>query len=238
KWIRTMATKEHEDKSVYAIAFSDQHELFYARLNADGSVTQYQTTVDKDLEILNFTYTDQLLENNSFVVMIRAKGEERSTRYLGFAVGESTWKPVLSLEADDLTIEAPGKLLVTNPLGDGEQEIAYYVWKGDQFVYDGAKEKLEPPTDEEVESADDSSETSEPSDSSGNEDTPSSNDSAPPLAEDEYFLQEAASIHSGPGHDYEIMGKLEPGTVVKAIEEQDGWIKVAFDIGEYWIKLP
>ncbi|WP_167568604.1 SH3 domain-containing protein [Brevibacillus migulae] len=238
KWIRTMATKEKEDKEVYAIAFSDEHELFYARLNDDGSVTQYQTTLDKDLDVLNFTYTDQLLENNTFVVMIRAKGEKRSTRYLGFAVGESTWKPVLSMEADDLTIEAPGKLIVTNPLGDGEQEIAHYVWKDDQFVYDGAKEKLEPPADEEGEPANDPVESSEPSDSSGSEDTPPSNDSAPPLAENEYFLQEEALIRSGPGDDYEVMGKLEPGTVVKAIEKQDGWIKVAFDIGEYWIKLP
>ncbi len=228
QWVHSLTGKKNVEGSVYAVGLSEENQLFYAERKADGSITQFETAVEEGMEVRSFTLTDALLKPAVPVLMIEAKGKERAARYLGFAIGESAWEQVLSLEADRLQIEEPNRLVVENPVGDGEQAIAYYVWKDGKFVYDGMKEELMPSSEE----------TEESVSPLENDASPESTEPAPPLTEDEYFLQQETPIYTGPGEEYEVIGKLDAGTVVKAVEESDGWIKVAFDVGEYWIKRP
>ncbi|WP_042462560.1 hypothetical protein [Neobacillus dielmonensis] len=108
-----------------------------AAVAADGSVYFGKLTGEQDMTVSNGTLPSGTTVNkldlkNSFtgsdvpMIFVDAKSTTRKHRYMAYEVKGNTLDQILNVEADNLTAEPDGMLLVDNPVGQGEGELAYY----------------------------------------------------------------------------------------------------------------
>ncbi|AZK44999.1 hypothetical protein [Paenibacillus lentus] len=127
--------------NVYVAATDASNQLFFARMNSEGSVQTLSNRELTSLEPIRSMRIDPTLSTSSTpVVVVETESATRKTLYAAFEVLEDRIKPMFWIDADDLSIQAPDTLHVVNPHGQGEGETAIFVRYGDNFEFTGVKQ--------------------------------------------------------------------------------------------------
>ncbi|MNW35141.1 hypothetical protein D3C74_121310 [compost metagenome] len=128
---------------VYVAATDQNNGLFWGRMNEEESV---QILSNHDLtpqqQIRSIAIDPNLSTPSNPVIVIEAESEERNARYTVFEVRENSITLLYSMEADGLTVQPDGTLLVVNPVGEGEGQTAIFVRSGDNYQFAGIKQDI------------------------------------------------------------------------------------------------
>jgi hypothetical protein len=119
------ATNKWGADSVVA-AISNDNLIYFGKLTGEENMVVKEGSIENSLEINKITFHSNLSTSDNPVIFIDAKSESREHRYMAFEVRSESIVEILDVEADHLTVESNGVLLVDNPVGTGEGEQAYY----------------------------------------------------------------------------------------------------------------
>ncbi|MEH7250771.1 hypothetical protein V7111_01385 [Neobacillus niacini] len=121
-------------------AISNEGILYIGKLKGQEPMAISETKLVNAPVIEKLVFQNDLSENP--VILIEAKSQQRAHRYLAFEIRNNFIENILDIEANNLAIEAPGQLLLDNPVGKGEAEFAYYE-RGIDGVYRFSKIKVD-----------------------------------------------------------------------------------------------
>jgi hypothetical protein len=119
------ATNKYNADSVVA-AISNDGFLYFGKLNGEEEMAVTIGDIDSSLSINELSFRSNLSTSANPVILIDAKSNSRNHRYLAYEINGISLEEILDVEADALTIESDGVLLVDNPVGSNEGEQAYY----------------------------------------------------------------------------------------------------------------
>ena len=112
------------DSAVAAI--SKDGGIYFGKLSGEKAMVVTEGSIDGALAINKLVFQSSLSSSDTPVLYIDAKSSERKHHYLAYEVSEGSMVKILDVEADKLTVEGNYVLVVDNPVGQGEGEIAYF----------------------------------------------------------------------------------------------------------------
>ncbi|WP_413306972.1 hypothetical protein AA0X95_06780 [Bacillus sp. 1P10SD] len=107
-------------------AISKDGKIYFGRLKGEEPMVVTEGTVNASPVINKLSFQSSYSTSDNPVLFIDAKSSERKHHYLAYEVESSLIKPILDVEADNLTVEAKQVLLLDNPVGQGAGELAYF----------------------------------------------------------------------------------------------------------------
>lgn len=220
KTLRTVMTGEDRWRAeAYAIGWDEaERHLYAAALMPDDSSIYLDQALDIDGKTASFRLSDQLgTSTKSPAILIEAAGKERSFSYTGLYLDFSENKLVqqFQIEADGFTAESTDEIVIENPVGQGEHEIALFKLDRSGLVYEGKKADMQP-------------EGTPPPDVALPADDGNGASSGP----------QTFDVHTGPGEDYERIGQIPGNSAFQVMAELNGWYQIEFDGKEGWIHAP
>jgi hypothetical protein len=119
------ATNKWGADSVVA-SISNDNLLYFGKITGEENMVVKEGSIANSLEINEISFHSNLSTSDKPVIFIDAKSDSRNHRYMAFEVRSESIVEILDVEADHLTVESNGVLLVDNPVGTGEGAQAYY----------------------------------------------------------------------------------------------------------------
>lgn len=231
-----MTGVDHWGAQVYAIGWDETEGILYmAALEEDGAAVKLEQTLSLNRKSAIFSLSDTLGNEESPIITVEAAGKERTYAYLGLVpdLSRKMFVKRWELEADGWEAIQPDQILVKNPVGEGEHEIARFSLEKSGLVY---KEKW---ADYLVDTEDqDEQELQEQTDEQDNESTQAEegqqtdpNDEKPA----DIPALRTYDVYAGPGDTYAIIGQVvEAG--YRVIAKENGWQQIDFDGTQGWIR--
>lgn len=125
---------------IYVAAADADNRIYFGRMNDQDSVqvlNNSDLTIDHSIRSLSI---DQALSSRETpIIRVEAESYTRNTLYALFEVLEDRIELILWVEADGLETNADGSLLVDNPNGSGEGQLAIYERVGSYYEFTGVK---------------------------------------------------------------------------------------------------
>ncbi|MGE5704472.1 MAG: hypothetical protein ACM32O_18245, partial [Clostridia bacterium] len=129
--------------SAYMAALADDQTLYYAAKLEDGTVRMLEMPLDRALKVKQITVPDAVTESDRPVILVEAASANRKSTYIGYEVLQAQLSKLFEIEADGLSVEKPGTLLLTNAVGDGENHTAPYTFINGTLTFAGEKPTVE-----------------------------------------------------------------------------------------------
>jgi hypothetical protein len=107
-------------------AISKDGKIYFGRLKGQEPMMVTEGELKGSPVINKLSLQSSYSTSDSPVIFIDAKSSERKHHYLAYEVGAGSIKPILDVQADNLTVEAKQVILLENPVGQGVGELAYY----------------------------------------------------------------------------------------------------------------
>ncbi|MBV7505692.1 hypothetical protein KW850_10550 [Bacillus sp. sid0103] len=107
-------------------AISTDGGIYYGQLTGEEAMVVTEGSIEGAPAIHKLVFQSSLSSSDHPVIYIDAKSSERKHRYLAYEVSGGSMVNILDVEADGLTIESNQVLVVDNPVGQGEGELAYF----------------------------------------------------------------------------------------------------------------
>ncbi|WP_144554192.1 hypothetical protein [Bacillus sp. X1(2014)] len=107
-------------------AISTDGGIYYGRLTGEEAMSVTEGSVEGAPVINKLVIQSSLSPSDYPVLYIDAKSSERKHHYLAYEVRSGSMVKILDVEADQLTIGPNHVLVVNNPVGEGEGEIAFF----------------------------------------------------------------------------------------------------------------
>jgi|GEM_PF-3620651 len=107
-------------------AISTDGGIYYGRLTGEEAMAVTEGSVEGATVINKLAFQSSLSTSDFPVLYFDAKSSERKHHYLAYEVRAGSMVKILDVEADQLTVDSNHVLLVDNPFGEGEGEIAYF----------------------------------------------------------------------------------------------------------------
>ncbi|MFD2368823.1 SH3 domain-containing protein [Brevibacillus sp. GCM10020057] len=211
----------HWGADVYAIGVDEKERRisFAAALPESDTPVFFEQALDGAGD---FTLTLSELQDDEHnpILLVQTAGKERAYMYMGLVpqLAQRSLDMRFSLEADDLSIENATQAIVKNAAGKGERELAVFQLDEDGLVYSEKLADLLP----------DKETAPEPGGTDTSPDGPGDSASDSPVAD----------VHTGPGHDYPIIGQISLDSSPQIVTELSGWYQIRFDGQEGWIEAP
>ncbi|MEH7094822.1 hypothetical protein [Neobacillus vireti] len=117
------------DGGVYYGQLKGEEEMAVIDGRLDGATDSSISTSNEVVpDIIKISLQGSMSSSDNPVIFMEAKATERKHRYIAFEVDTqlSSMKKILDEEADNLTVDSKGVLLLDNPVGTGAGELAYY----------------------------------------------------------------------------------------------------------------
>ncbi|MDF2681182.1 MAG: hypothetical protein K0R47_2372 [Brevibacillus sp.] len=213
----------HWGAKQYALGVDEKEHRLYiaAKMPDDDANTVYiEQALDIDTEF-KVTLSKLQDEKENPVILVQTTGKERAYKYLGLIphLSQTSLESRFTIEADDLSAEDTTRVIVKNPVGQGENEIASFLLGDKGLEYEEKLADLQPDTDESTEPEATDPDKEEPGD---------------PATE----VPSAIDVHAGPGENYEIIGQVSPDSSILVVTDLNGWYQIQFDGKEGWIQAP
>lgn len=112
------------DSAVAAI--SKEGGLYFGKLTGEEAMVVTEGTIEGTPGINKLSFQNSFGTPDNPVLYIDAKSSERKHHYLAYEVQSGSMVKILDVEADQLTVDSNHVLVVDNPVGEGEGEIAYF----------------------------------------------------------------------------------------------------------------
>lgn len=113
-----------EDSVVAAI--SKEGGLYFGKLTGEEAMVVTEGSIEGIPGINKLSFQNSFGTPDNPVLYIDAKSSERKHHYLAYEVQSGSMVKILDVEADQLTVDSNHVLVVDNPVGEGEGEIAYF----------------------------------------------------------------------------------------------------------------
>lgn len=107
-------------------AISKDGKIYFGKQKGEEPMAVTEGRLDNASAITKLDFQSDIGSANLPVIFIDAKSSSRKHHYLAYEIRSNTMGKILDVEADHLTIEARGMIVVENPAGQGEGELAYY----------------------------------------------------------------------------------------------------------------
>ncbi|MEK4343031.1 SH3 domain-containing protein [Brevibacillus sp. FSL L8-0710] len=245
---------------VYAVGLTedDDPQLYLAAKMPDGNVLYLEKSVGSGVAPSKLSLSEALGEKEAPLIFLEAQGKERTYLYTGFApdLFSSRLAKVFEIEGEGFAAESPELIIVDNPTGEGEGEIAFFKLEEKGLVYEGKKDDYLSETAEGEDNA--SGETGDDAQDESQQDTPQdsrhdpqnqgrgdrtptpgkTSDGSPAAEEappDIANAGNAIKMYAGPGEQYEQVGQIPANGSVTILTEADGWYQVSFEGKKGWI---
>ncbi|MCM3077701.1 SH3 domain-containing protein [Brevibacillus invocatus] len=243
KALQTLMTgKELWGAQAYAIGWdeADGH-LYMAASMEDGSTIKLDQALSLDRQSVIFSLSEMLGSKENPVLVAESAGKERAYSYLGLVpdLSRATFVKRWQLEADGWEAQSTDQILVKNPVGEGEREIAHFVLKDSGLEY---KEKW---ADYLVDSDETQEETSEqeegPTEQTETDqipDTPAASEKPADIPADipaNIPSGRTFDVYAGPGEEHAMIGQVIEGSY-QVISSQSGWQLIHYGGSEGWIR--
>ncbi|RNB72431.1 SH3 domain-containing protein [Brevibacillus panacihumi] len=228
-----MTGVDHWGAQVYAVGWDEAEGVLYmAALDEDGAAVKLEQALSLNRKSAIFSLSDTLGSEESPIITVEAAGKERTYAYLGLVpdLSRKMFVKRWDLEADGWEAIQPDQILVKNPVGEGEHEIARFSLEKSGLVYKekwadylvDAEDQDEPEQTDEQDSENIQAEEGQQTD-------PNSGKPADIPALRTY------DVYAGPGDTYAIIGQVvEEGYQV--IAKENGWLQIDFDGTQGWIR--
>lgn len=208
---------------VYVAAVSSQNELYYAAKMPDNTTLLLENKLDSDLPAIGIVLSDSVTDQKVPIIIIQTSSNQRKSTYYGFEIANTELKKRFQIEADMFSVEQPGLFVIENPVGDGQNEVAYFKLGEDNLVYDSAKEEFIP---DETASTPEDVTVEMPAESNDNQ-------YVNPL-----FIETPTDIYAGPHIEHRIIGRISAGETVEYLQQSEEWSQIRVDGIEGWIYRP
>ncbi|MEH7081516.1 hypothetical protein V7139_02070 [Neobacillus drentensis] len=121
-------------------AISGDGEIYFGKLMGEEAMAVTEGTLDGTTGITKLSFQNSLSTAGNPVIYMDAKSTKRNHHYLAYEVRSGSMVKILDVEADQLTVDPNHVLVVDNPVGEGEGEIAYFAPDGNgQYQFNGIK---------------------------------------------------------------------------------------------------
>jgi len=107
-------------------AISSDGGIYFGTLTGEEAMTVIEGNLDGATGITKLSFQSSLSIGGNPVIYIEAKSSERNHHYLAYEIRAGSMVKILDVEADQLTVDSNHVLVVDNPVGEGEGEIAYF----------------------------------------------------------------------------------------------------------------
>jgi hypothetical protein len=107
-------------------AVSSDGGLYFGKLIGEEAMVVTEGSIEGAPAVNKLVFQSSLSTSGIPVVYIDAKSSERKHHYLAYAVSGSSLVKILDVEGDQLTFESKQVIVVDNPVGQGEGELAYF----------------------------------------------------------------------------------------------------------------
>ncbi|MEH7106788.1 hypothetical protein [Bacillus sp. JJ1764] len=107
-------------------AISKDGGLYFGKLTGNNPMSVVQESLDGTPAVNQLGFNSKLSASDTPVIFIDAKSSTRKHRYLAYEVRGESLRKILDIDADLLTVESKGVVVVDNPVGKGEGELSYY----------------------------------------------------------------------------------------------------------------
>ncbi|MBQ4899790.1 hypothetical protein KB559_13145 [Paenibacillus sp. Marseille-P2973] len=125
---------------IYVTAADETNRIYFGRMNAQEQVQVLSNTdITSNATIRQLSIERKLSNKETPVLLVEADSASRNALYALFEVQDDRIELILWVEADNLTINPDGSLLVENPAGSGEGQIAIYERSGSYYEFTGVK---------------------------------------------------------------------------------------------------
>lgn len=129
---------------VYAVGLTedDDPQLYLAAKMPDGNVLYLEKSVGSGVAPSKLSLSEALGEKEAPLIFLEAQGKERTYLYTGFApdLFSSRLAKVFEIEGEGFAAENPELIIVDNPTGEGEGQIAFFKLEEKGLVYEGKKD--------------------------------------------------------------------------------------------------
>lgn len=245
KSLHTLMTgKELWGAQVYAIGWDEtEGHLYMAASMEDGSTIKLDQALSLDRQSVIFSLSEMLGSKETPVLVAESAGKERTYSYLGLVpdLSRKTFVKRWQLEADSWEAHSTDQILVKNPVGEGEREIAHFVLDDSGLLY---KEKWADYIVDSEETQDESNEQQEETGESSEQSPdppPSSERPADIPGELPADLPgvpgggRTFDVYTGPGEEYALIGQVIEGSYL-VIASENGWQLIHYGGTEGWIR--
>ena len=107
-------------------AISGDGGIYFGTLTGEKAMAVTEGTLDGTTGITKLSFQSSLSTAGNPVIYMDAKSTERDHHYLAYEVRSGSMIKILDVEADQLMVDPNHVLVVDNPVGEGEGEIAYF----------------------------------------------------------------------------------------------------------------
>lgn len=233
-----MTGVDHWGAQVYAIGWDESDGVLYmAALDEDGAAVKMEQALSLNRKSAIFSLSDTLSSEESPIITVEAAGKERSYAYLGLVpdLSRKMFVKRWELEADGWEAIQPDQILVKNPVGEGEREIARFSLEKSGLVY---KEKwadylvdAEHQDEQDQDQQEQTGEQDKESTQAEEEQQTDPNDEKPA----DIPALRTYDVYAGPGDTYSIIGQVvEAG--YRVLAKENGWQQIDFDGTQGWIR--
>jgi len=234
KTLMTLMTGEHHwGAQVYAIGWDESVGVLYmAALDENGSAVKLDQAISLNRKSVIFSLSDTLGDEENPIITAEATGQERTYSYLGLVpdLSRRMFVKQWELEADGWKAIRPDQILVKNPVGDGEHEIARFALERKGLVY---KEKWADYLDDSEDQ--DQQELTEDQDDSSNQ-TGQGGQIEPDTGRPaDIPALRTYDVYAGPGDTYDIIGQVVEESY-QVMGRENGWQQIQFNGAQGWIR--
>ncbi|WP_142354485.1 hypothetical protein [Bacillus sp. AFS031507] len=107
-------------------AISKDGGIYFGKLTGEEAMVVTEGSIEGAASINKLAFNSNFSTSNNPVLYIEAKSTERKHHYIAYEVSGGSMGKILDVEADKLTFESEQVLVVDNPVGQGEGELAYF----------------------------------------------------------------------------------------------------------------
>ncbi|MFD2446862.1 hypothetical protein ACFSO7_23255 [Bacillus sp. CGMCC 1.16607] len=116
----------------FIAAISADGIMYFGKQNRGEEMLVTSTTIGDTTSVKHIQFYNELSNNGNPVIYFESDSQSRKHYYQAYEVSDSSLIKILDIEADGLTMESDHLLLIDNPVGEGEGELAYF-----EPTYDG-----------------------------------------------------------------------------------------------------
>ncbi|MFF2531985.1 SH3 domain-containing protein [Brevibacillus sp. NPDC058079] len=211
---------------LYAFGLSEADQrLYFAAKMPNDSILYLDQSLDVDFKTAKAKIDDKLGSKDEPVIIVSSSGKERTNAYAALSpnLTKESLNKRFSVEADELSVEDSEHVIMKNPVGKGEKEIALFKLEDNGLNYIEKLADLEESPEETTE-GNESGEATSPADGS-TEVTDQTNPTTQKI-----------DVFAGPGDEYEKIGQVVADGSLQVIADLNGWYQIVFNGKEGWIR--
>ncbi|MBT2741946.1 hypothetical protein [Bacillus sp. ISL-77] len=107
-------------------AISTDGGIYFGKLTGEEAMVVTEGAIEGAASINKLAFNSNFSTSDNPVLYIEAKSSERKHHYIAYEVNGGSMVKILDVEADKLIFESEQVLVVDNPVGQGEGELAYF----------------------------------------------------------------------------------------------------------------